>query len=52
MQSNAMQLDTTIIIIIIAIISVINGARGSVVSKALCYKLEGRGFETRFFKFT
>jgi hypothetical protein len=24
-----------------------NGARGSVVVKALCYKPEGRGFETR-----
>jgi hypothetical protein len=23
------------------------GARGSIVVKALCYKLEGRGFETR-----
>jgi hypothetical protein len=23
------------------------GARGSVVVKALCYKLEGRGFDTR-----
>jgi hypothetical protein len=31
------------------------GARGSVVVKALCYKPEGRGFDTRsgdFFKFT
>jgi hypothetical protein len=24
-----------------------NGARGSVVVKALCYKLEGRGFDSR-----
>jgi hypothetical protein len=24
-----------------------NGARGSVVVKALCYKQEGRGFDTR-----
>jgi hypothetical protein len=24
------------------------GARGSIVVKALCYKLEGRGFETRW----
>jgi hypothetical protein len=31
------------------------GARGSVVVKALCYKQEGRGFDTRwddFIKFT
>jgi hypothetical protein len=25
----------------------INGTRGSIVVKALCYKLEGRGFDTR-----
>jgi hypothetical protein len=25
-----------------------NGARGSVVVKALCYKREGRGFDTRW----
>jgi hypothetical protein len=30
-----------------ASISVIKGARGSVVVKALCYKPEDRGFETR-----
>jgi hypothetical protein len=33
--------------IIIIIITIIMGARGSVVVKALCYKPEGRGFETR-----
>jgi hypothetical protein len=27
------------------------GARGSVVVKALCYKLEGRGFDTRWGEF-
>jgi hypothetical protein len=27
--------------------SPVEGARGSVVVKALCYKPEGRGFETR-----
>jgi hypothetical protein len=33
--------------IIIIIIIIIIGVRGSVVVKALCYKLEGPGFETR-----
>jgi hypothetical protein len=31
----------------IVFITSLHAARGSVVFKALCYKLEGRGFETR-----
>jgi hypothetical protein len=34
-------------IIIIIIIIITGWARGSVVVKALCYKPEGRGFDTR-----
>jgi hypothetical protein len=34
-------------IIIIIIIIIIIGARGSVVAKTLCYKPEGRGFDSR-----
>jgi hypothetical protein len=30
----------------------IMGARGSVVVKSLCYKLEGHGFDELIFKFT
>jgi hypothetical protein len=32
---------------IITIITHVRGARGSLVVKALCYKPEGRGFDTR-----
>jgi hypothetical protein len=39
------KVGTQIIIIIIIIIAYIEGGRGSVVVKALCYKPEGRGFE-------
>jgi hypothetical protein len=31
----------------IVIVTSLKGTRGSVVVKALCYKPEGRGFETR-----
>jgi hypothetical protein len=31
--------------------STVSGARGSVVVKALCYKLEGRGFDSRWGEF-
>jgi hypothetical protein len=38
-------------IIIVIIIIIIIGARGSVVVKALCYKLEGCGFDTQWGEF-
>jgi hypothetical protein len=33
--------------VILLIISILQGVRGSVVVKALCYKPEGRGFNSR-----
>jgi hypothetical protein len=47
LHSNCRDLSSTLSTNIITAFDFVKGARGSVVVKALCYKPEGRGFDSR-----